>query len=165
MSIPLHDFLLFKEVQLWGAVEVTGVVIYSAGSTNLEISACWGAGHGTPESPSPLSRRAVSSFRAVEGPNSSSTSLKREASITSCPLMVINGAMHCWSSLMAPHRMLLLDPDVSAQACNNLAKAIVFCQMIWKFWGSEVGGEYPMDKAHVQWVGYPTIWRPLVSLA
>ena len=120
---------------------VTGAVVCLAGSMNLGISACWGAGPGVPEGPSPSPRRVVSSSGVGEVHNSSSTGLNREASITSSLLMVINGAMHCWSSLMALHKTPHLTPDAFAQVCSTLATASVFyCWMIWKFQGSEAGG-------------------------
>ena len=100
-----------------------------------------GEGPGTPDGPSPLPRRVVSSSGVGEGPKSSSWGLNREASITSSPLRVIKRAMHYWNSMMALHRMPVLTPDVSAQACITKAKASVFsCLMTQKFWELEMGG-------------------------
>ena len=92
--IPSQDFPLFKEAEWWGAMEVTGEVVHLANSMNLVLFTCWGAGPGVSEILSPSPRRAASSSGVGEGPGSSSTSPNREASITSSPLMVINGAMH-----------------------------------------------------------------------
>ena len=126
------------------------------------VSTCFGVGPGTPESPSPFPRRVVSSSGVGKGPDSSSTGLNRDASITASPLRVINGDMYCWSSLTALHRMPGLAPNASAQVYSTLAKAIVFCQISQNFWGSEAGGESPVDKACVALVGHPTTWRLLV---
>ena len=137
MLVPFHYSSLFKEGQLWGTVEVTGVVVHSAGYTNLGISTCRGAGPGAPENPFPSPRRVVSFWSGGR----SWFLLNREASITSSPLMVINRAMKYWISLMALHRMPCMAADASAQAYSTLAKARVFsCQMIWKFQGSEAEG-------------------------
>ena len=141
MSISSHDFFPFQEGWLWGTVGVIGVVVCLAGSMNLGISACPGVGPGTPDGPSPLPRRAFSSSGVEEGPNSSSVGLNREESITSSPLMIIKGAMHCWSSLAALQRMPVLAPDAFAQACNAWTKVSIFsCLMAQKSLGLEAGG-------------------------
>ena len=106
-------------------MEVPGVVVCSVGSMNLGFFT-WGAGLGAPESPSPLARRAVFSSGEGKDPDSSYTGLNREAFITSSPLMVISGAMHCWSSLTPLHRLPCLALDASAQAYSALARANFF---------------------------------------
>ena len=145
MSIPSQKFSLFKEGQKWGAVEVMGAVVCLAGSPNLWISVCRGAGPGAPIS---FVKRVASSSSMAEGPDSSLTGLNREASRTSSLLMVIKGANHCWSSLMALHRTPHLALDTSTQACSTLATASIFsCQMIWKLWGSEAGGRKSCEQS------------------
>ena len=67
--------------------------------------------------------------------------LQQASTGSSPPLRVIKGAMHYWSSLVAPHRIPILATDVSAQACKSLAKTSIFpCLVTQKFRGSEVGG-------------------------
>ena len=145
-------------------MEVLGVVVCSAGSMNWGLFTCWEVGPGAPEGLSSLPRRVASSSRVGEGPDSSSTSLNREATITSSLSMIINGAMHCWSILTALHRTPGLDPDVSTQTCSALARAKVFprrwprCPM-----GQRQEEESPVDEAHVGQVGHPTRQKPLVA--
>ena len=64
----------------------------------------------------PSHRSAASSSGMGEDPGSSLVGLKREDSTMSSPLMVIMGAMHCWSSLIAPQGMPSLDPEASKHA-------------------------------------------------
>ena len=109
------------------------MVVHFAGSPNLGFFTSWGAGSGALGglSPSPLG----------EGLGSSSSDLNREVPITSSPLMVINGAMHCCSSLTALHRTPCLASDVSVQICRALARVNVFSWwMTQKFCGSEADG-------------------------
>ena len=123
-----------------GVMEVTGEVVGLASSMNMGLFTCWEVEPGAPEVLPPLPRRVASSSRVGEGPGFFSTGPNREASITSSPSMVINGAMHCWSSLTAPHRTPGLAPDALVQACSTLARANVFSwQMTQKFCGSEAG--------------------------
>ena len=146
---PFPWLLSFWGRMTVGAVEVTEAVVCLSGSKAWHS---WESISFTQEGNIPFWGGGGSWFL-----------LNKEASITSSPLMVINRAMHCQSSLMALHRMPVLAPDASAQACNTLAKASVFsCLITQRFWGSETEGESSVDKACVAQMGCPTTWRPVV---
>ena len=76
-----------------GGEEVLGVVLCSAGSTNLGISHYSRGESGTCGSSISLPRRVVSSSGG-EVPFSSPAGFRREASSMSSPLRVIRGTMH-----------------------------------------------------------------------
>ena len=121
-----------------GALKVKGVVVCFAGFMHLAFS-CWGAGPGSPEVLAAPSRRTAFSS-GVGDLGSSSTGPDREATITLSPLMVINRAMHWWSSLRALHRTPGLSLDASALGYSALARANIFSW--WtaqKFCGLEEG--------------------------
>ena len=121
---------------------MTGVVACLASSTKKGLFACWGEEPRAPEGPSPSPRKVVSSYGLGEGPDSSPTDLNRDTSITSSPLMVINGTICCWSSLATPHRTPCLVQNASAQAFNALARGNVLSWwMTQEFCGSEAGGK------------------------
>ena len=114
---PLHSFLSFWEGRLWGpdarkgAAEVTGVVICSAGSTNLGIPEYLGVGPDTSDPSSSLPRRAASSSGVEEGPGSSPAGLNREASQRMPVLAPNSPCTHLQCLGQSHHLFLPHDPE------------------------------------------------------
>ena len=141
MSIPSLDFHLFKEGWWWGTVEITEAAVCSARILCLLGSRAWGSW-----GPISLTEEGGLLFW---GGGRSWFLLNWEASLTSSPLMVINRAMHCWSSLTALIRTPVLAPDASAPTLSFPLAFISFHQRE----GGLLGWAYSLV---ILWWGYLT---------